>query len=416
MAAPIKKSSRRPTTRKLVSKAGTTATEQRLQEILNGAQCPHLLYLVPQPLKTELLRQIPGPAEIRRGRSLKMGDDEFSKLQSSLHRELNETTVSLGDSGQQVSIARFFRHVACLMQLDRRCRQTSFRNADEISRMIGEKFQLKQAYKSAKAALNELCLYCGLIYSWPETRLISITPVIQNGLADRNFAGLAFVVEECYSEQQKFKLGDIVRPAFRIGLSCRNKQMNWLHLNQSLFENSPYSDEIKLPVYIQIHATNRMIQRLDIIDRKYFYLYLILALKSQKAFRYKQKTLIELSISGQKAGYLVSAIVDDKILIKTFLLLSDHGTPEGDRAHQLCERHQVDMSQWNTDRLSTFSQSSLTSEHKPKSLVSSAGCHSLFQITPSSTAHPDRHHSTLALSQLLQPAKQGKPKSLTASI
>ena len=364
-----------------MSKAMETFQRQ-LQEILNAYHCPHLLYLVPPEQLQSLLESRPSHAIIVKGKNCEMPEREFRRLQGQLSKKLSETKVSLVPNGQPVSLVQFYTLAPSLMQLQRLCRITEFRNAREIEQVLNDKFNFRKAPEDARHQLSKLCAYTALIRSSLNKKLVAIDPRVENGLSDPSFRGLKIVVHSCPIQIRNFTIDRITRPAYRIGYACRNGQPAWLDLDLSLFGNTPCADQVKLPVYIQAHTIHRLRQRLDIIDYNSFYLQLILSLKSPKVMRYKNRNLIGFFLFGQKAGYLLTQHIKENLLIKTFLLLSDNGTPEGDRARELCELFQIDLHQWDTDRLSTFYHSSLKLEEKTKLIISHAGCKSLFDIQP----------------------------------
>ncbi|MDR1221264.1 MAG: hypothetical protein LBL07_00080, partial [Tannerella sp.] len=149
-------------------------------------------------------------------------------------------------------------------------------------------------------------------------------------------------VGTCPLEVRKVSVGGETHTAIQVAILLQyTEKSKPVHLSMSLSgmnvnKNSPFSN-IELPVYIQQHALDRMKERLGFVMVSFYSPVLVDALLRKEVVPLsKSRMLIACFITGLKLGYFVAEVVDGGIiLIRTFLLLTNGGTPEGDRLSQL---------------------------------------------------------------------------------
>jgi len=182
------------------------------------------------------------------------------------------------------------------------------------------------------------------------------------------------------AQKSYFLINNINRPAFRIGRAVHTGAFEWASIKASHLPTDiqyPYSSYY---IYIQSHALNRMKERLDLLDRESINYTIWQNTSRFKIIRYKQLLLLTVKVHEVNIGYFVSEIIDDKIVIKTFLFITHNSTPEGDKLKEITGLGKSDISYWKIDRLSTFVN--LDKEKYPKlmQLFSNAGMQELSQL------------------------------------
>ena len=95
--------------------------------------------------------------------------------------------------------------------------------------------------------------------------------------------------------------------------------------------------------------------------------------------------LIEYKYNGKKAGYLLAGIYGDKVVIRTFLFLTNNGTPEGKKLQKLAGIQKQDKQYLLLDKLSTFMNPDLRKNETIRRLFFDAGCGDLFELTKGQT-------------------------------
>lgn len=139
----------------------------------------------------------------------------------------------------------------------------------------------------------------------------------------------------------------------------------------------------KLPheVYVQSHALQRLEERMDGVETGLLHFSLFLSLQQPKAINDGQgNILIEYRIFNVKAGYLIADIKDGRVVIRTFLFVTNNGTPEGKRLEEVCGLGKHDKQYLTLDRLSTFMAADVASNAGLQELFRQAGCECLWDL------------------------------------
>lgn len=182
------------------------------------------------------------------------------------------------------------------------------------------------------------------------------------------------------TEVQTFKVEGTNRPAYRVGyyLSSDTSRLSFVGIKPEQIFLPPGKE---MPVYIQMHALDRLGERLDdiITSILFFNLYASLtALKARK--NRKGELLFEFSLFGKKVGYFVALVIGQQILLRTFLFLTNNGTPEGEKLHSNTGIMKDDKIFLQIDKLSTFLESDIKNNERLKAIFIDAGCASLFEV------------------------------------
>ena len=137
-----------------------------------------------------------------------------------------------------------------------------------------------------------------------------------------------------------------------------------------------------LQVYIQEHALIRIGERIGKFYAIFNYLPVTSAifLSDPVPAENKYSCLFPFKISGLKLGYLKGDIIGDKLVIRTFLFLTNNGTPEGKKLHKLIGIEKADKKYLGIDQMSAFIYSDINEDKKLKSLFCEAGCGDLFRL------------------------------------
>jgi len=148
-----------------------------------------------------------------------------------------------------------------------------------------------------------------------------------------------------------------------------------------------------IDVYIQDHALNRITERNDCVYIQYLWIWLNISVADTKYHinEVTGKYMIDFRVYDVKTGYLVAQIIDAKLIIQTFLLLTNDGTPEGKKLHANTGLSKADKEYLRLDRLSTFASPEVQCNQKIRGIFKEAGCDSLFHLK----AELDKHHIML---------------------
>ena len=81
-----------------------------------------------------------------------------------------------------------------------------------------------------------------------------------------------------------------------------------------------------------------------------------------------------------KIGYFVANIVDGCVFIRTFLFITNTGTPEGKRLEKLTGLKKLDKKYLAIDRMSTFMNSDLAENPEIQKLLANSNCQSVIDL------------------------------------
>lgn len=189
---------------------------------------------------------------------------------------------------------------------------------------------------------------------------------------------------EIYSMQTEkidIVVEDKKRPAHRvgwIGWKIPNLFIDYVTVKSEALGLMP---GLKLDVYIQNHALERLFERMDGINTGILHLGVFNSLKEIKVCRNKKgQLLVEYNFFGNKTGYFRAEVVDGKLLLLTFLFLTNNGTPEGEKLHQNTGIMKEDKIYLTIDKISSFIDSDIGNDPRVKKMFMDAGCESLFKV------------------------------------
>jgi hypothetical protein len=208
-----------------------------------------------------------------------------------------------------------------------------------------------------------------------------------NKFASQDFRLHQKVIIGTYSlEVRKVKIDGETHSAIQVGtLFYKDYKPKLHHFVLSLNDmniniNSPLA-KLGLPVYIQQHALDRMRERLGLVMPAFYTSVLIEALMRKEVIPMtKNRMLIACFTDELKVGYLVAEVVDGIILIRTFLLLTNSGTPEGDKLSKLTGLQTDDRKYLAIDTLQGLANSDIAQNEAICNQFRSAGCGSILEL------------------------------------
>jgi len=171
------------------------------------------------------------------------------------------------------------------------------------------------------------------------------------------------------------------RPVFRVGWANALTGPDWISIKPSLLGSKSSFSQIPLKVYAQAHAINRLMERVDCFWRGITQYNLYCSLLNPKiAYDNNNNLLIEYSFFNIKVGYFRADIVDGIILLRTFLFITNNGTPEGQLLEKNTGLQKLDKKYLQIDKLSTFMNSDLDKNTEVQRLFKISGCQCLINL------------------------------------
>lgn len=98
------------------------------------------------------------------------------------------------------------------------------------------------------------------------------------------------------------------------------------------------------------------------------------------AYDNNHNLLVEYRFFGTKAGYFRADIVNGIILLRTFLFVTNNGTPEGQLLEKNTGLQKLDKKYLTIDKLSTFMNSDLDKNEEVQKIFKNSGCQCLVDL------------------------------------
>lgn len=194
--------------------------------------------------------------------------------------------------------------------------------------------------------------------------------------------GLRFCIDIYSLETEKINItiDGKTRPAYRVGLVIWEPMPHFDYITITSEQLKIDTEQI-YDVYIQAHALERLIERVDNIFVGLLHLMMYHSFKNLKFCKDTHGNyLFEFAIRDFKVGYFRGDIVDGKIILRTFLFLINNGTPEYEKLHANTGIEKEDTIYLAINKLSAFINSDIRNNERAKELFVNAGCESLFKL------------------------------------
>lgn len=208
-----------------------------------------------------------------------------------------------------------------------------------------------------------------------------INPQLQFKIKDDGTALSYLELHKEFPEKKMFEVDAQPRPAFRLGWAWAPSGMTYFSLRPSEIGLNHKGIDIPLNIYIQSHALQRLSERVDCIDQGMVHYFVMVSLWMPKVILETQdKLLIEVRLDDYKIGYLKAEIVNGSILIRTFLFVTNNGTPEGKKLEEVTGLGKLDKKYLAIDKLSAFMASDIRSNEAVAQMFRKAECEYLLDL------------------------------------
>lgn len=221
-------------------------------------------------------------------------------------------------------------------------------------------------------------------------------------------------------ESSDIIIDDIKRTVIRVGYAFPNYGIDWLSLKPSELKVENSVSDTPLDVYIQTHALQRLAERIDCFPIGSVHYNMFQSFKFPVVSNdLYGNILMEFRYFNTKAGYFRLDIIDGKIIIRTFLFVTNNGTPEGQKLGSNTGLQKLDKKYLAIDKLSTFMTSDIGKNENVKKIFIDAGCQCLLELYERShsvaTNTPKRFDSELML-KYIDYERKYFPESLKQSL
>jgi hypothetical protein len=191
------------------------------------------------------------------------------------------------------------------------------------------------------------------------------------------------ILHKSLAERIDILLNGVRRRAFRCGASFGPLGVNWVDLPASLFG---INESVNYPLYVQSHAIKNLHERMPIGDDGLVHDAMWQSLSSANVTRnHRGEYLIEYRFADHKLGYFVAEVVDQSILVTTFLFLTMQGTPEAVSLFDRLRLRRPDIEQLGLDSLANYLFTDLQKDSELVAMLEACGCGHLVKLAEPGT-------------------------------
>lgn len=145
------------------------------------------------------------------------------------------------------------------------------------------------------------------------------------------------------------------RPIVQFGWPIANGGIWYFKIKSAEIKDIYKGKKRELEVYVQSHAIKRFEERTKPLSLLYCRLFMANLLRNYKVAEIKDgKIFLPLYYGHVKIGYFIANIIDEKVIIRTFLFVTHHSTPEGHALEKLSGLGKTDISYWHFDSVTSF--------------------------------------------------------------
>ena len=341
--------------------------------------------LIPEPVYRQIYENRARSIRITVGKQNSFCQAKFEEIKRLLVYLFKEVKLNFTSSGPLISVDQYFTAGQSLKHFINNLSDDYFPGADVLKNKLsiliaGDEPKTEEDIINDLSAKISLILdlvilcYCDFrkLIIWTEKKIIkessSDTEILQLEINSYSPACLSFekdgkkrlTYEVCWGHSS-YGLIKLELPPELLGL--------------------PEDYNAPLPVYIQNHALSRLFERLDSVE-EYFLLKYVFDSVSQCQFLKGDGSslLIEFRLLDKKAGYLVAEVIKGKVLIETFLFITNTGTPEGEKLARITKLKKLDKKYLAIDKLSTFHYSDISVNKEVKQIFIDSGCGEVFEV------------------------------------
>jgi hypothetical protein len=138
---------------------------------------------------------------------------------------------------------------------------------------------------------------------------------------------------------------------------------------------------MEVPIYVQQHAFHRLMERTGSIVPSFIIMYLYTSMLNLKLTKLNDtRFLVDFCLVDHKIGYLLCELTQGILLVRTFLFITNSGTPEGDKLAELTNLQKEDRKYLAIDNLRSLLSSDILDNEALCKLFRKAGCQPLLDL------------------------------------
>src|SRR5688572_29335456 len=206
-----------------------------------------------------------------------------------------------------------------------------------------------------------------------------LTVHLENGSNARGKEQTRLVFRSTDAQSRRISLEGADRPAYRVGTSLSGGDVTWITWPGDRLGRW----EAEYPVFVQSHALRQLAQRVNLPGVvPYLQAWMAESLENPTIVERRPggTFLVEFRIQEHRVGYLVTKLVENVVVVRTFLFLTMESTPEARKLERRLKLTRRDLEWLGLNDLSAFTRSDLRDDAQLRTLLTDCGCGHLLDM------------------------------------
>ena len=297
-----------------------------------------------------------------------------------LQYNLKEYSIVIAANEIGIPLDLFFTAGFVFMHHIKNLKDNEFPKSSQLKQEFNDLLDPEECYKKACFELFDFINAFGLEFNNLGGHMYWVNYELKNPKEGKSQLRNILKVNSMTPERIHVSFKGNYRPAFRVSWPSAQVEPDLVSISPEKLCVPVGNTKDDLKVYIQSHALVRISERLDCLHPGIAHYFVYLSLKDLVSINHHGKLMFEYKIFGIKAGYLVADIKNNKVVIRTFLFLTNNGTPEAENLKELTGLTLADKKFLAIDKLSTFMNAGFAENIHLLNLFDQAGCKSLLEL------------------------------------
>lgn len=318
-----------------------------------------------------------------KNKDLTATNKELIVMNKILTEILRHLLVGIGPAKKPVCIYDFMCYTETIYQYWRNVNKEDCLNPEAFKQKLSFFNDFESMRKETHLKKDE----CVQLITWIFTKLGKYTVRVKPEILGEDVAKFSqkdffnnFVVSFEKPETELFEIDGHKRTIFRICV-YRINMVNGVIITPKHLGINGILKDFPLKVYIQRHALDRINERIGDDFTSFNYSQIISMILNHQTFPTDDGGyLFPYTYQNVRLGYLKANIFGDRLIFRTFLFLTNNGTPEGNKLAKLMGVQKADKKYLGIDNLKTFINSDIESNETLKRIFCQAGCGELFAL------------------------------------
>lgn len=359
---------------------------KRVYQFMKTLGIGHLYAKIPLEQKRRMAKYRMRSFRIEPEQGTQMDKKYLHYLRSTVSSYLKEMGNFLGDSTALVSLHDYFTVGYTCLFFFNTIKPDAFEGADELCEATKKLQHLMEDRENPfEFDLASLLRTLAFFSSRPDRLLCTIRTGTIDSFVNGHFVGMsscAYVKKE-KPKTRHITVDGIKRVVFRVGVPDKmSSTIKWIQVPCKKLSSDYSNNEKILDMYIQSHAMHRFLERTRGLDLpEGLRAALNISLKYPTIVEYRNnRGLLAFTLKNGRLGYFIFTIIDNMLIIKTFLFLTSSGTPEGRKLDRILGIRKIDKKYLSLDSAYAFMHTDILNSPWLCDILVQAGCGQLCDI------------------------------------